>query len=416
LDISTDSYRSFVTENTSTTSAKGTTAIHDQYYGTSDAMLENVTENDISPEYKKLFDDIIFVTDKIIPPFIITIGLVGNILSFVVLRKTKYTKQSTCVYLRALTLIDSILLLVYSLQRYLLRLFPDVFWANGDIFCKEFIFVAYGSLSNCHWTLVFMTVDRFIAVAFPIKCATLCSTSRSKKCLASMTIITLLFHLQQFLRKADPEGNVLIGKCPFDYAIVTPAYELIFQDIFVILVFYIPLFSLIILNALIIYNVRKRGKETDRLCLSASTQSDSFSRHRRGQERQITVMLLLVTTVFTIAVTPFTLDHLVWGVFKPHLENDPYHRELRHVLYEIALTCVMINPAINFYLYCLGCHKFRDDLKSIFGFKNQIQSQVSNSKSRKYSGLENNIANQGPDSTTSADTVETDCNGISTRL
>jgi hypothetical protein len=385
--------------------------------GSIGAILENVTKNEISPEQQKVFDDVIFVTNMIVPPIIITIGIIGNILSFLVLRKRKYAKQSTYVYFRALTFFDSFTLLVYSFQRYLLRLSPDVFWKNGDIFCKEFIFVAYLTMSVSHWTLVLMTVDRFIAVAFPLKWTDLCTPRRSTKYIIAMAIITVLFHAQQFLRKAHPEANVLKDKCPFDYVIVTPDYELAFMYMFVVLVFYIPFFSLLILNVLIVYNVRKRGKEKEKLWRSVSAHdlSTTLRRLRRGrQDRQITVMLLLVTTVFTIAVTPYTLDHFFWDVIKRHLEDqEPFLRELRHVSYEIALTCFMINPAANFYLYCLGCNQFRKDLKSVFKFSGSLKKtpsdvqQLSSSErgrgfelsSRNYLDLEKTSVSQGPDTT-----------------
>jgi hypothetical protein len=407
LDFVTDSYgnHSFNIEDNSTSAwVDDTTAILDRDGGTIGAILVNVTKNEISPENQKVFDDVIYVTNKIVPPIIITIGIIGNILSFLVLRKRKYAKQSTCVYMRALTFFDSFTLLLYSFQRYLLKLSPDVFWKNGNFFCKEFIFVAYLSMCNSHWTLVFMTVDRFIAVGFPLKSAALCSPRRSKKCIVALAGVSFLFNAQQFLRIANPEANILKFKCPFDYAIVTPAYELIFQHMLTYLVFYTPLFSLLVLNILIVYNVTKSGKK--KLGIADAIRGDSLRRFRRGQDRQITVMLLLVTWVFTIAVTPFTLDHLFWDVIMPHLEvQDPFLRELRHVLYEIAMTCITINPAINFYLYCLGCHKFRVDLKSIFRFK---------SCRKKDSDLEKNSMSQGLDSTLSMDTIETD--SITTRL
>jgi hypothetical protein len=409
LDFVTDSYRRFITEENSTR-ADDTTAILDRVGGTIGAILVNVTKNEISPEYQKVFDDVIFVTTKIVPPIIITIGIIGNILSFLVLRKRKYAEQSTFVYLRALTFFDSFTLLVYSFQRYLLKLFPDEFWKNGDIFCKEYMFVAYLTMSISHWTLVLMTVDRFIAVVYPLKWTNLCTPRRSKTILVAMTIITVLFHAQQFLRVANQEANVMRFKCPFDYTIVPLDYESIFLYKFVVLVFYIPLFSLLILNVLIVFNVRKRGKEKKKRLVSV----------RRGQERQMNVMLLLVTSVFTMAVTPYTLDHFFWDMIMPDLENQSFFRELRHVLYEIAHVCIMINPAANFYLYCLGCHKFRNDLKSVFKFKlfsssattkHELSAREGGTRfqvcSRKDSNLVKNSVNKSPN----PDPIETirDC-------
>ncbi|XP_064637017.1 FMRFamide peptide receptor frpr-18-like [Lineus longissimus] len=404
------SYHSFVTEDDNVTAADdNTTAILDQDGGTNSPFSVNITESGISPEHQKLFDEIIFATNMIVPPIIISIGIIGNILSFLVLRKKKYAKQSTCVYMRALTFFDSFTLLVYAFQRYLLKLTPDTFWANGDAFCKEFIFVAYLSMSNSHWTLVMMTVDRFIAVRFPLKSVTTCTPRRSKKCILVMAVVATLFNTQQFLRIANPHANVLKFKCPFDYTIVSPAYELIFQHILSYLVFYTPLFSLLILNVLIVYSVTKRGKKSKKLGISDAVRGDSLRRFRRCQDRQITVMLLLVTWVFTIAVTPFTLDHLFWDVIMPHLEDtDPFLRELRHVLYEIALTCIIINPAINFYLYCLGCHKFRNDLKSLFRimFFRRKDSEMDKGSTQ----------SQHCDSIISTETIETDSVTTTSRL
>jgi hypothetical protein len=65
----------------------------------------------LSPEVERIFSATLFTIIIILPPTVIILGLVGNILVFVVFRQPQYAKKTTCLYMRVLAIFDSASLL-----------------------------------------------------------------------------------------------------------------------------------------------------------------------------------------------------------------------------------------------------------------------------------------------------------------
>ena len=78
---------------------------------------------------------------------------------------------------------------------------------------------------------------------------------------------------------------------------------------------------------------------------------------KKVMDRQITKLLLIITTVFIVLNFPFT-----FYAFLP-LASAPRWKK---VIYEGGLVGVYLNVSVNFYLYCLGYKKFRRDVNRLF--------------------------------------------------
>ncbi|XP_064624609.1 G-protein coupled receptor 183-A-like [Lineus longissimus] len=307
----------------------------------------------------------------ILPPIIIVVGIIGNVLSFLILRKPKYADQSTCFYMRILAISDTTELLFLNLQRYMWWLFTHFFLENGHWFCKEYMYFFHVTLTNSHWILVLMTIDRFIAVVFPFRSLTMCTTVRAKKALAALVMISLTVNCQWFLSVYNPDSLVLKEKC----ALPNPNHEQISQTVVLSVVFFVPLLIVICLNVSIVATVilHRRHKRKLSLGHAASETGSDVTLHSLGsglaKEGQITAMLLLVSGIFIIALAPYSLDYFIWNhdtTLQRLVETDPDVKKLRGFLYEISATLMTLNPGINFYMYMLSCHKFREDLKLLF--------------------------------------------------
>jgi hypothetical protein len=60
------------------------------------------------PDYEiAIFRLSLLLINKVLPPAVIGVGLVGNILAFLVLRQPQYAKQTTCFYMRTLAIFDT---------------------------------------------------------------------------------------------------------------------------------------------------------------------------------------------------------------------------------------------------------------------------------------------------------------------
>ena len=82
----------------------------------------------------------------------------------------------------------------------------------------------------------------------------------------------------------------------------------------------------------------------------------------KSAENQLTIMLLLVTTLFLILLIP-TYIRFIYLTF---LERDtPSKYASAMLIYHVTHKLYHSNSGINFFLYCISGRKFRNDLKEI---------------------------------------------------
>ncbi|TMW47479.1 hypothetical protein DOY81_007444, partial [Sarcophaga bullata] len=169
-------------------------------------------------------------------PIIVGIGSIGNILSVFVFFKTKLSKLSSSFYLAALAVSDTCFLLGLFAQW---LNFVDVHIYNREYFCQFFTFFI--------WFVVAFTVERFIAVMYPLKRQTMCTVKRAKMVLIGLTILGCL-HCAPFWI-----SSTLVHSPKFDTPIcdIRTEYKeyitlLNYWDTFI--VFAVPFTTIVILN------------------------------------------------------------------------------------------------------------------------------------------------------------------------
>lgn len=119
-------------------------------------------------------------------PVIVVGGSVGNILSVMVFFKTKLRKLSSSYYLAALGVSDTCFLLT-SFCNWFNFIAYNLY--NTNIFCQFFTFFSYLSNFLSVWYVVAFTVERFIAVLYPLKRQTMCTVRRAKMVLCGLTVV-----------------------------------------------------------------------------------------------------------------------------------------------------------------------------------------------------------------------------------
>ena len=83
----------------------------------------------------------------------------------------------------------------------------------------------------------------------------------------------------------------------------------------------------------------------------------------KKSERQIYIMLLLVTFAFLFLDTPFYIWAFLFNFYK---STSPRHRAGLVLLHSVASAAMYINCGINFFLYVVSDQKFRADLINLF--------------------------------------------------
>lgn len=145
-------------------------------------------------------------------PLLFVLGLVGNTLVLVVLRREGLVRTSANVYLSAMAVSDSLLLLASSLVNYL----PDV-WdidlPSTNIWTCRTTAPALATLYNGSiWILAAFTVERYVAVRFPLLKRLVCTLRNAGVSCVSLLVLAFMKNTDMFfiLTIVDRSGR---AKC-----------------------------------------------------------------------------------------------------------------------------------------------------------------------------------------------------------
>ena len=132
----------------------------------------------------------------------------------------------------------------------------------------------------------------------------------------------------------------------------------------------IPLSMLIYMNSVIVKTVRnsrhmfKANTATTGTGKVPTTNKGMDTRQRamKSAESQLTIMLLLVTTLFIILLLPIFI-RLIYVTFV--VITSPSEHASSILFFQITYKLLTTNNGINFFLYCISGRKFRNDLKEV---------------------------------------------------
>ncbi|ESN92976.1 hypothetical protein HELRODRAFT_69644 [Helobdella robusta] len=124
-------------------------------------------------------------------PIIFIFGVLGNILSLSVLLRKNMRKKSMSSYLSVLSMFDTLSLTCWCLIPYIEygNKFRLIDWSI--LTCKGSWFVNYAVGDLSVWLVVAVTVERFIAVCYPLKAAFMCRKKVALK-VGSMAVSLLI--------------------------------------------------------------------------------------------------------------------------------------------------------------------------------------------------------------------------------
>ncbi|XP_076249791.1 uncharacterized protein LOC143189050 [Calliopsis andreniformis] len=130
-------------------------------------------------------------------PFIILLGLVGNLLSCIVFLNTHLRIRSSSYYLAALATADFGFLVTLLLVWLNNTLGWKVF--NKDGWCETLVYVSAVCSSLSVWLIVAFTVERFIAVQYPLHRPHICTIARAKAIVLVLVVLALASHSYSFV-------------------------------------------------------------------------------------------------------------------------------------------------------------------------------------------------------------------------
>ena len=254
-------------------------------------------------------------------PVLIPVGLVGNILSFLVMIKPNNRKMSTCIYMAAISVNDNIMMFICS-HDYLVSVVQTHKW--NSIECKISVFVTLFALQNETFQVLSMTLDKYIAVKWPHKAAVHSTPRRAKIITVGLYIFTFVYNIPHLFLSG------MIGDLCINYGI-SSIFSKVHSWFSFVLNAIIPFTILIHMNYTIVKTVRNSRKmfRTN----DFNTEMDSRQNFMKSAENQLTIMLLLVTTLFFILLCPTYLRY-IYLVFAKR--DTPYEYAISMILYQVT--------------------------------------------------------------------------------
>nr|KAI8761976.1 FMRFamide receptor [Biomphalaria glabrata] len=320
-----------------------------------------------------------------VSPVLLILGTLGNLFSFIILRRKQMLKVSSYLYLATLAIVDTVVLYCGLLRHWIRELAQVDIQDTSDGACKFIVTISYVSSDLSAWLITAVTVERYIVVCFPFRASSMCNVSRAKKVIALLIFIILSINVH-FLWTVEIDNK---GRCETGIqhrAVIDPVWPWV--DIFIYST--LPFLIITVLNILIIKEVA--GARSNRVLLSGAEADSSTltsghtSRVRRSkmsESQRLTVLLLTVSFMFILLTLPNNILLIctrVWNQYQKDIESSKY---LARTFTELLMY---INHSINFFLYCATGNKFRQQILDLFRCQHRrqrrgVHTMVSNTHS-----------------------------------
>lgn len=243
--------------------------------------------------------------------FIVVFGSIGNCLSVVIFCSKQLRNLSSSFYLSALAVSDTSFLIV---------LFINVLQGIGfdilleDIYCRlqNYLTNVFGFLSV--WFVVAFTVERFIAVQYPLMRPSMCTVSRAKAVIGGLFFVSLILFIPclaaEFMIFQHPETNT--SMC-FPKNITSLEGAMNTMDLVVVMV--VPCVAIVSINTCICLTVHRLSRRRRRMTLNGGRRQNDPARLQQpsrssSSQNKVTRLLLVVSTVFVCLNLPSYLFRL----------------------------------------------------------------------------------------------------------
>ena len=312
------------------------------WYKTTSQLPENIQESYLSLVSKDI--------KMVCPPMLVIIGVIGNILTLLILGKKKNRRSQSIVFLLALAVSDILVLTTGNLSEWIRIMWKVDIRSSNGLVCKLHIFLTYFSIHFSSWILVLFTAERTISVLAPHKVRLWCNRSKERKSVFVLAIILACLNGHFLVGMVHKYNPYTLRYC----AGISASYINFLNDVYTIVdvcvSFIVPAAFIITGNTIILIKLARRTGSQQKMTASAS------SKH------PLTMILVLLNVMFILSMGPSA----IYLVFLPSLIEKQTNLDLIFLIYDIVNLFAGLNAAINFILYILSGSRFRNEVKAIF--------------------------------------------------
>ena len=209
--------------------------------------------------------------------------------------------MSSSIYMLSLAAVDTVAIVLETVYLQLTA-YNIQLRSRG---CQTMFLFGTVSQQLSNWILVAMTLERFIAIWFPFKVKKFCNKRNAVISLIVMFVFFMLANLQFVFTFEEISDSFFTYDCrPKSGHAEFVKYVWYWID--GALYAFLPIILIIVFNGLIIYAVRKSGRNQRDLTNHAMNMIEELV-----QQRQVTDMLLTISLVFVILILPSCIFFIV---------------------------------------------------------------------------------------------------------
>ncbi|XP_047496084.1 probable G-protein coupled receptor AH9.1 [Penaeus chinensis] len=354
-----------------------------------------------------------FIAYGVVAPITVAVGIVGNLLTIVLLRQPQF-RGVTFTYFLVLALSDLISLCMFVSMMVHFQHEETLSFSTAVWYAYFELFMVNVPMSVSVLVVVCITVDRFYSVCRPThfaaihteRCARLAiAGSVAFAVLVWLPVCFLLHPVECVELSCSPPDNRTWWAVRFNNELFPEDWYRPYAWVRQVLLAFIPIILLVVLNALTLrgfLRLRARRAEMARSSASGSLQltvsSSAEGRHRKEQH----LIPLLVAVMITFSATM-----LPSGIVDAIHTDDPEDEATYEVFRALGNNLEVLSHALNFYMYILCSRTIRVALKNIFRRRRQV-SLARASVSRVLIAVQQLTRNDGRGKTPSAEPTGTE--------
>ena len=204
--------------------------------------------------------------------------------------------------------------------------------------------------------IVSMTFEHFYSIIRPHKATSFNMVKRAKITIVCIVVFSTLYNIPHLFITAN------MGRTCFSNYQRSNTIPYIYYILFILINFAIPFVSILSMNSVIIHTLQKRSRFII-TTTQGQGQSEGQNTNHKTSERQVYIMLLLVTFGFLVLTTP---TYAVVFYMNFYQGNSPHFYAGSHLFYQTGAKLYYTNNGINFFFYVISGKRFQGDLMKLF--------------------------------------------------
>ncbi|XP_063715792.1 allatostatin-A receptor-like isoform X2 [Symsagittifera roscoffensis] len=278
------------------------------------------------------------------------IGLLGNSVVLVVLSMSRLKKSPTIAYMLNLSVAD-LLVCVFVIPPTAYTLcFLNSPWPFGLYYCKFYGMIQTLVVFVSIYTMVLMSLDRFMAVVHPITSMQFRSYEIGKRSSCAVWLVWGLFTLPlTFITDSEGGQCTLAWQLWFHHQTQQERAFKVFVELIFLFGYLVPLLVIVVLYRKLLQSLWQRN---DQLPHRHTSQS-----YERGK-RRTTKLVIIVVTMFSACVLPYMLINQLWAWWDnwTQLVSSP------EAWVRLCYFLFYVNNICNPFVYTIQSETFRDHL------------------------------------------------------